>query len=422
MSLRRAALLAPLVALAAVGVAARAQAPVPALPPVVRAIEVRSDARLESAEKVRSLLAFDVGDPLTDVGVRRSLRNLEASGLAARVAIYRRPAADGEGVVATVALWANVIVDAVEVAGDTGVLKRSELRAAVPQREGEPLMENRLVRGVFALQDLFEGRGYYRRTVTLDPTIDEAAKRATVVYKVAAGPRATVGEVRFDGPIAPFSAAALTAQLKLKPGEPYRKSAAADDAERLRGWLIGKEYRAARVDEPGAELGPAGDTVVVTYPIDVGPKVSVTVDGADRDKLRKKGLLPFLGSEGYDEALVLQAVERLKDYYQRQGHYKVAVSDHETKGEGSLDLTIAIAPGPVFTLQEIRFTGNDQVSDGQLRALMETSARSLLSSAAAGWSTVSWTPTSPTSAPTTRCTVSVRPRWGRRRWTSRGAA
>ena len=372
-------------ALAVLLLAARsvgAQEPGPA--PVVRAIELRSDARLDPDE-LRSLLAFDVDDPLTDSLVRRSLRNVEASGLAARVAIYRRaappapaPSAATGGVVVTVALWANIRVQEIRVEGETGVLRRSELRAAIPQREGEPLLESRLVRGVFALQDRFEKQGYFQRHVTLEPEIDEAAKRATIVYQVASGPRSTVGQVLFDGQLAPFSAADLVARLKLKPGAPFAAGALADDAGRLRSWLVGQQYRTARVDEPRQDVQRDTNTVTVTYPIDIGPRVGVKVVGADLKKLKKKGLLPFLGSDGYDEALVLQAVDRLKAYYQKQGHYDVAVETHEEHGEGTLDLTVEIRPGPTYTLKEIRFTGNAGVPDDQLRALMETSAKSLL--------------------------------------------
>ena len=380
---RRAGLAPAVVALLLAAGAAAAQAPAPPPPeagpppnPIIRAIEVRSDARLD-ADELRSLLAFDVGAALTDAAVRRSLRNVEASGIAARVAIYRRPAPGG--VVVTVALWANIRVQEIRIEGETGVLRRSELKGAIPQREDEPLLESRLVRGVFALQDLFEKRGYFKRQVTLDPEIDEAAKRATIVYRVTSGPRSTVGQVHFDGKVAPFTATDLVARLKLKPGEPFLASTLADDAGRLRSWLVGQKYRAARVDDPRVDVDRDADTVALTYPIEVGPVVGVKVVGAEMNRLKKKGLLLFLGGDGYDEALVLQSVDRLKAYYQKQGHYDVAVETHEERGDGTLDLTLEIRPGPTYTLEEIRFAGNDAVPANQLEELMETSAKSLLS-------------------------------------------
>lgn len=346
--------------------------------PMVRAIEVRSDAPLKSAAELRSLLAFGVGDELTASAVRRSLRNVQASGLAARVAVYQRSTAAGDGVVATVVLWANVVVDEVRVEGELGTFRKGELERALPQREGEPLVESRLLRGVYRLQDLLADRGHFKRRVIVAPEIDEARRRAVIVYRVTAGPRATVAEVRFDGPIAPFTADELIARLRLHPGEPFRRGAVSGDAERLRSWLIEQKYRAARVDEAVVEFRAETDTVALTFPIDVGPLVSVIVTGAEMDKLRKRGLLPFLGADGYDEALVLQAVDRVEAHFQKQGHYDARVAYREVRGDGTLELHLEVEPGPIYTLEEIRLSGNQSFSADKLTALMETSAKSLL--------------------------------------------
>src|SRR6185295_9957454 len=81
---------------------------------------------------------------------------------------------------------------------------------------------------------------------------------------------------------------------------------------------------------------------------------------------------------GYDEALVLQAVSRLKIYYQQQGHYDVQIDSDEKRTNGELTLTFRIDPGPVYTLREIDLAGNDEISDGDLRQVMLTSERTLL--------------------------------------------
>jgi outer membrane protein insertion porin family len=117
--------------------------------------------------------------------------------------------------------------------------------------------------------------------------------------------------------------------------------------------------------------------VSLTYPVDVGPRVELHLTGADPAKLKKRDLLPFLGEHGYDEALVLLAVERLRAWYQRQGHYRVEVDYREELGDGRLDLSLDVRPGPVYTLEEVRFEGNREVGDDQLRELTETAPRGL---------------------------------------------
>lgn len=356
-----------------------APSPVAEPAPLIRAIELRSDGSLEESEEVRSLLALTVGEPLTVAAVRRTLRNLRASGLAERAAVYRRPAADGDGVVAVVVLGAAVIVEAQRIEGDVGVLDRKELLDGLPQRPGEPLVASRVVRGVFRLQDRFADAGYLDRRVRVAPQIDDRRKRAVVLYRVEAGPRAEVEEVRFEGDLGPFTAQQLREPLRLAPGAAYRRRAAVEDGERLQRWLINeRRHRAATVGEPRIERPADSERVTLIYPLEVGPRIALEVIGAEANKLRKRGLLPFLGEEGYDEALVLQAADRIRTYYQREGHYDVRVDSREERGDGTLTLILTIEPGPTLTLTEIRFDGNREVASERLRELMQTSARNLL--------------------------------------------
>jgi len=359
--------------------------------PTVAAIEVRSDAPLPARPDLASLVDIAVGEPLTDIRVRRTLRNVEASGLASEVEVYTRvsggapagaPSAPAPGaVIAIVVLRAAVQVDAVKIEGQRG-LALADLENAVEQRTDQPLEEDRVVRGVFALQDLYRADGYFAATVRVAVATDPVRQRATVVYHVAAGPRSTIASVRFDGPIAPFEPAALAAQLRTKPGAPYRQSVVRDDSDRLERWLIRQGYNLARVDAAKEQVDAAKSQVAVTFPVRVGAKLAVDVVGMSKETLRRKDLLPFLGDEGYDDALVIQSVAKIKDYLQGEGHYHAKVDSAERREGGTLLLTIDVRPGPVYTLRDVRFTGNltgkGGVSGAELASLMSPSERRLL--------------------------------------------
>jgi len=348
--------------------------------PAVAAIEVRSNAPLPEKPDLASLLDLAVGEPATDVRVRRTLRNVEASGLASEVEIYTRPADSGPGVVAILVLRAAVQVDAVKIAGQLG-LPLTELENALEQQPDQPLEEDRVVRGVFALEDRYKANGYLGARVRVAVSTDPVRQRATVTYQVTAGPRATVASVGFDGGaagMAPFTPAALVAELRTKPGAPYRQSTVREDSDRLERWLIRQGYNLARVDAAREQIDAEKNQVAVTFPVRIGPKLVLEVVGASRQALQKNGLLPFLGDEGYDDALVIQSVAKIKDYYQGQGHYHVKVASSDRREDGTLRLAITIEPGPVYTLKDIRFTGNRGVSGDQLASLMATSERRLL--------------------------------------------
>lgn len=365
------------------------RAGIPGEAPILRAIEIRSDTPLaqDALREMESTLGFEIGEPLTAEDVARALRNVQAGGLASRVDVYVRPAPAPSGepaaprrrwVVAEVVLRANLVVESVRVEGDTGDLKAEDLRKVVPQQVGEPLIESRLVRGVYQMQEELRRAGYFEAVVRLAPEIDEARNRARVLYRVEAGPRAEVAEIRFQGDLGPFTGEELRQPLRLAVGGPYRQEVARRDTERLERWLVGEKFRTARVDRPVDEYRPDSDSVVVTYDLAVGPKVNVEVRGADLKKLRKRDLLPFLGEEGFDEALLLLAENRLRSYYQGQGHYRVQVEIREERRDGELDVVVEIEPGPVFTIREVGFEGNEDFPDERLEELVATQPTSLL--------------------------------------------
>jgi outer membrane protein assembly factor BamA len=295
-------------------------APVPGTTgPIVKAIEIRSETPIDPKEDLESLLSIEVGKPLSDLVIRRTLANLQASGAIAHAAVYSRPvdgtAANPEHpetpeVVAIVALWASVRVESVRLEGKLGV-KEADLRGQVVQREAEPLSEGAVVRGVYRLEDYLIKEGFRTPDVRVRVALPNA-RTAKVVYQIDAGPRTEVSAVDFEGNLGPWKPEELRAQLRTRIGQPYRSDTLDDDVERLQRWLAKGLYGRARlgvprvvsaVEEPPVEGTPAAPgpatpetpRVRVTFPVEVGPKIEVRVTGADSDKLKKKGMLPFLG-------------------------------------------------------------------------------------------------------------------------------
>jgi outer membrane protein insertion porin family len=344
--------------------------------PVVARIEVRSDAPLERPDELRELIALAPGDRLTERAVRRTLRNVQASGEAYEVELYTRPAGDRVDVV--LVLRAALQVADVRVEGELGRFERREIEREIPVTVHQPLIESRLLRGVFRIQEVYESWGYFDATVRLAVDVDEATRRADVVYRVEAGSRARIGGVEFEGELGPFTPERLVERLRVRPGGAYRLETVREDAERLQAWLVGQGHRTAQVGAPREELLDDSHLVHLSYPVEVGPLVEVEIVGASRKELERNDLLPFLDEEGYDEALVLQAVDRVSAYFQEKGHWQVAVDYEEELEGGVLRLRFTVEPGPVYTLQEVDFDGNREVSDERLAELMQTTPRRLL--------------------------------------------
>lgn len=369
--------------LAGAGYAQTPEAP-PAEPaatgPLVTAVEIRSETDIsDRLDELQGMLSFAPGEPFTAEAAARTLRNIQASGIASEVEIYDRPDDSGNsGVIVMLVLRPVVGVREVRLEGELGVRSR-ELRRELPQKEAEPLNEEKVVQGVFSLQDVYRDRGYLHADVRVRVATNERTQRAIVIYHIQSGPRSRIDDVQFRGAIDPFQKAELISHLTLKPGAAYARRTARDDAERLQTWLIQQGYRTARVDAPVEAIDETKSTVVLTYPLQVGPLVTLQVIGADEKQLKKRDLLPFLGNQGFDDALILQATERLRDDYQRAGYYKIEINwDPPKTVDGILKLVLRIVPGRQYTLRDVTFTGNASFDGSRLAPLLATSPRSLL--------------------------------------------
>lgn len=373
-------------------------------PPVVRAIELRSPVPLQLERDLSDYLAIQVSDALTEEAIHRTLNNLHATGQASRISVSTLPAPEG-GVVVALSVWPNVMVSDVRIEGELAGIKRSDLETRIPQEAGQPLIESRVIRGDFQLEEFYARRGYLDTRVTLEVSEPDPRNRVTVTYRIAPGDRLPVGRVIFEGEVEPFSPEALIGRMRNPPGEPYRAHVAEEDAERMRSWLIGQGYRLAHVELVQESRQTEPPRMDLAYRVEVGPRVEVQVEGAELEKLKKRDLVPFLGEDGYDEALLLQAVDRIEAYYQREGHYRVEVetrqervsskdgdvSNEEEREEDAtagvdgdlgareiLRVQVSIEPGPVYSLQEVRFEGNESFSEERLDELIETSEGRLL--------------------------------------------
>lgn len=342
--------------------------------PVIDAVELRSDVPLRDPERVWQLITLRPGEPLSERQMGETLRNLVASGETQDVRIYRRPSDDGVKVV--IAAWGRIRVTAVRLIGELG-LSEEDLRAVVEIHPGEPLSENAVLRSVFALEDLYEESGFLEGGARVQVDLDDEAKTAVVTFQLRAGEPTRIAAFRFAGDYAPLRAAELADMLRLEVGDRLRPRAGRDSAERLERALIDRGYRSARVEYDGYDLHPQSDTATLVWNIERGPRVELAVHGVERRELERHDLLPFLGPEGYDEALLLQAVDRIRDHYQRRGHWAVRVGHRERREDDALHIAITVDLGPVFTLDSVAFEGNETFADDRLRQLVAATPRRL---------------------------------------------
>ena len=343
----------------------------------VTGIQLRSDVADLDLERLSPLLLVEVGEPLSREALARSLRNLQASGLVSEVEVFVDPVEGGVAV--TFATWGRVQVESIRFEGEL-VVKEKDLQAVLTQHEAEPLVSSRIVRGVYDLESFYQRMGYLEASARSRPQVDLENKTASLTYLIDPGPRFTIQSVGFEGSFAPFTAVQLQDRLRMVPGKPFRERRARADVERLESWLFGENHRRATVGPYASLIDWDNATVDLVYQIDVGPRFHFEIHGADERRLRKKGLLPFLGNQRYDEAILLQSIGKIEDHYQRQGCYDVAVDWTETQSDELIHLAMTVDPGVKYELANISFSGNQAVPTYQLMSLISTESKRLFAS------------------------------------------
>lgn len=258
------------------------------------------------------------------------------------------------------------MVSSVEVTGvpdDFEAWKSYVLVAA-----GDRLIENRLLRTVYGLEEALGDVGYLDAGVALSvrPAGD---KQMQVEFAVQAGERARVVAVDLE-PGLPPEVDADELKLINHADEPYRRTRRREDAERIRRFLVERDYRQARVGQPEVVREDGG--VRLRYPVNAGRRIDIEFTGFEVRQLRKKGRIPVLREQGFDPALIPPTSRELVDFMQSRGHYGAAVEVATEEDETINRVTFTLMPGGKSKLESLEIDGNGTFERKRLQSLMLT--------------------------------------------------
>ncbi len=128
------------------------------------------------------------------------------------------------------------------------------------------------------------------------------------------------------------------------------------------------------------EEGPGGKKV--TFKVSEKPWIS-RIEFQGNKKADDDELMELAGIDLYsvlNEGKVKESIERLKDYYHKEGYYNVKITDRiEELPANKVALVCMIREGEKVYIDEIRFEGNAKFDDDDLRDLMETSEKGIFS-------------------------------------------
>lgn len=330
--------------------------------PLVRAIYVQPSPD-RKASAFLPYITQKTGQPLSPSAVRRSIRNLFATGVFASVTARKKTMPGG------VALYfltrPNYFITLVRVKNGPNPPSDTELTDISGLQIGELFTRARLRE---AIKNVLQRMAIYQyRQAKVQPEIARRPGQAGVQITliIETGPSARLGQLSFTG-YGLVSQQLLRNAVKLRPGQRLTQ-------QRLLKARAGLRRLFARLGRLTAQLRlrtayhTATNQLDLRYEIKPGPLVSVAVEGnvVSPSVLRRE--VPIFQEHAADEELMDEGRRNLRDYLQGKGYYEARVEFRRIHPKpGWLEVLYIVHTGPKEELRAILFRGNHYFSEDQL--------------------------------------------------------
>jgi len=300
------------------------------------------------------------GQPVSRPAIRRTVQLLDETGRFDNVLAYLKPVPGG--VALLLQLLPRLRLSGFAFRGNTR-LSEGELLKATGLKIGDEVIPERAHAAAQAIQEAYRRAGYPSAQVIWD--VAQGPTQARLEFSVDEGPPLRARHIEISGHLG-FLLDRVQGALDLEPGMVV-------DMDKVDQGLarVTQLYRKAR--RFAAKVGPAsvarltGDLADVRIPIESGPVFRFAFQGnrsfPDRS-LREA--LEYEGEESLDDQVLLRMVEKLTDFYRRQGFLLCTVTVSTRKASDQVVETFAIEEDRPYRVVDLRLEGMQALDRAQL--------------------------------------------------------
>jgi len=321
-------------------------------------------------------LAQAEGTPLNREELKRSLRQLFATGLYENVQVEGERGQDGVELVFRGE--PRTFIGTVSVDGAKGATVNTQLERASQLAPGARYTPAKLNQALEEMRRTLGENGFHEPAITQTLTPHPDEQLVDIAFHVVSGPQARVGAVDVTGDSG-MSAEEFRRHAHLKAGSHVDH----DTDNRALGGVL-KTYRSQERLEAEIKLESeryAAETKTANFRFSAsrGPQVKVLVEGASMDQERTKKIIPVFEEGTVDDDLLNEGNRRLRDYYQRQGYFDVKV-DHEQQSANAEQVVIlyTVRLGPRRRVERVTVEGNRYFDSATLQELLSVHAADTL--------------------------------------------
>ncbi len=317
-------------------------------------------------------LAQAEGSPLDPENLRKSLRQLYATGLFETIEVTGTRSLNGVSLIFKGT--PRTFIGIVSVFGAKGSTLNTQLQRASQLSPGARFTPEKMSQALEQMRQTLARNGFHEPVITQSTTPHPADQLIDIAFQVAQGPQARVGTIQLSGD------SGMTAEEFRHHA--HLKTNAHIDHETVSRALSGvlKYYQSqqrleAEIKLESEQYSPLTKRSNFSFSASRGPIVKVQVEGARISAERTKHVIPIFEEGTVDEDLLNEGNRRLRNYYQRQGYFDVKVG-HEEQSNGAESVTILykVNLGPQRRLEQVSITGNHYFDSATLLELLSAHA------------------------------------------------
>jgi outer membrane protein assembly factor BamA len=333
----------------------------------VTEIIVEEEGRTVTDPLITALIETRVGSPLAVRQVRETIAHIMSLNRFDDVQVSAEEAVAGVRV--RYVLTPLHPVDLLQFNGMLG-LPEDALRRVVVDRFGNSPRAARTPEIVDTLRAEYRRRGYANPRIDSRLIETHNPDRATLVFDIDAGRRLTIADVRFTQVDADIQST-LAERPDIRRGQVFDEDVIERD---LRSWE--DEMRARAFYEARASHGAliTDDGVFVTVNLTRGPRVTVTFTGDPLPEAERERLVPIRAEGSADEDLLEDSSRAIETYLRDRGYRDADALYTRQEASGELVITFEVDRGPRYVMRTVSLTGNDSISEAELRPLIRLKA------------------------------------------------
>jgi outer membrane protein insertion porin family len=345
-----------------------------------------------SEETLLYYLGLEIGQPLDEERLNRSLKTLWDRALVDDVKVDYAPVAGG--VKLTITVQERPILRSIDYQGLKRLSKTDVQDKIATQRirvrEGEPMSLGELQRVKTLIEDLYREKGY--RFAQARYTVqDLAGNDKKVVFTVDEGDRVRIGKVQFTGNTviggfrlrwAMKDTKETNLVTRILKKDVYDPAKLQEDLDKVRDLYRGEGYKNALIGDAKIEVRAQNPNAAAVKDQKRRMFITVPIEEGDRWKL---GQISLDGNKVYTNTMLMRAfsvkpgvwlrskviddsVKKITEAYHNTGYVFARIEPELVeRGNRVADLVVHINEGEQFKVGRIEFSGNDRTRDKVLR-------------------------------------------------------